>query len=277
MSMDYVAEPLVFEAMSVSSRPLLGLGRAVAGVWDGAGDLAPDRAGFSERTKKLGAETLVGRLEAAWSDGREVDDLWLYMERPERSLSADLRLFDKLVFPTTHSAGYSIALSRVDGQWDELADLACRVFVAIDGFVGSIDSGEQHRHQKYLLADAADRGRIWLPPFDRRQYSLHERVLDGIWWLNLYGPAYVERFGRGAFEHSGVVTRWLDNGGVMVQTTDQPVARDDAITSMIGYPHQQPLVDALGADVFYHETTDEPEPGEQVPTLEDHRRAAGTP
>ncbi len=89
--------------------------------------------------------------------------------------------------------------------------------------------------------------------------------------INVYGPAFVERFGA-RLDGLGVRQDRLRNGGIVIWATELPDVYDEAIASHRDYPWKQPFYEALGPGAFL-----DPRRGSDgsVPTWDDHRRLAG--
>lgn len=259
---------------SLSPAPLQTLARAVARRWGDDPSLAPDRAGFSERTKLLRASSLVDRLEEAWAHGRELDDLWLYVERPEIELIGDVRCFGTLDDTQSHTVQFSLPVEHVRDLM-AIVDLAADLFVAIDGFYGSIDTVSMGDQQFVLASDGGRRGEVPRLEADDITTYRFEHLVDGPWWVNLYGPAFVARWGD-AVDRLGASRQRLANGGIMVMTAPEPVPVDPSVTTLLGYPHQHLLVRHLGPDMFLHGTgsTALPDAGRFVPSRAEHARSA---
>jgi len=156
-----------------------------------------------------------------------------------------------------------------------IVDLACDLFVAIDGFWGYVDTVSFADQQFVLASEGSRRGVVpTLAPADTTTWRFDHHV-DGPWWVNLFGPAFVERWGE-LVDELGVDRRRLDNGGVLVMTAERPVAVDPSVSTLLGYAHQRSLADQVGAAVFRHETgsTDLGPAGASVPTRTEHVAAA---
>lgn len=271
-------EPAFFEVESVSPRPLREIASPVAQVLDGADSLAPDRGGFSERTRQLGKGGVAGMLENV-ADRRLRDGLWMIYERRSNQLWGDLRIFPETrlaTAPRFHEVAFHLPLLRIQTEEalrEAAIQLWCDLFVAIDGFYGRADTAAMRRRRLNLRSAAADRGKMWIPRWNDPTFVIYDRWVEDVWWLNLYGPAYIERWGVEVVERLGVRRRWLDNGGVAVWSCeglpDPMVAR-----SITGYPHKKSFYDALGQDTFTRESLEIPEPGIRVPLLHEHERSS---
>ena len=94
-----------------------------------------------------------------------------------------------------------------------------------------------------------------------------------VYWLNAFGPAFVERWGA---RLDGVGVRQIDTstGGRVIWAADTPFLFDPEVSSTEDYPWKQPFYDALGRDTFVHRT--QIGVGAGVPSLR-RSTAAGTP
>jgi hypothetical protein len=103
-----------------------------------------------------------------------------------------------------------------------------------------------------------------------------DRWVEDVWWITLFGPAYIERWGLETVERLGVARRRLANGGIAIWAAGTP-PDPQASGTIAGYPHKRSFYDALGLETFIHEGLEIPEPGARVPTLADHARAVDPP
>lgn len=270
-------DTLFFELVSVSPVPMMDLARRAATVLDGAGDLAPDRGGYSERTRLLDAGGLRGMVAAA-SEKRQRKGLWVIFERRALELWGDLRFFADTALataPRSQHAGFWLPAQRAlaDTELLESAiNLGCDLFVALDAFYGRIDTGAMRRRRLELRSQAADRGEMWIPRWDDPTFVIWDRWIEDVWWITLFGPAYVERWGLDRMERLGVARRRLANGGIAIWSTALPPDPQDS-DSIAGYPHKRSFYDVLGVDTFIHESLEIPERGVRVPLLREHARA----
>lgn len=270
-------EPLACDIRSVSGVGALELAAAVGEVLDAAGSLAPDRAGFSERTRPLGSAGLASFLRESVES--VIDDLWITFEQRDIGLWGDMVVLEDVLLtsnPSPHHVSFGLPAIRVLGDAEMLEALmllVAEVFVAVDGFYGSVTTGAMNGRLGTLRNTATNEGRMWIPRFSDPMFLVHDRWVENVWWVNLFGPAYVERWGREVFDRMGVRRKDLDNGGVMVWSAGMPPDPYSA-DSITGYAHKKSFYEALGTETFVHESLDMPEPGELVPTLFEHRRAA---
>lgn len=274
MSAGGLDEALVFEIVSVSPSPPAVLARRVAAVLDAAGDLRPDRGGRSARTRQLGAGGMGGLVEELGAQ----DDLWLVFERREVGLWGDVRLYADTrlaTAPQIHAVTFRLPLDRVLDQpalLERALGLLAEVFTAVGGFFGMADTAAMLRRRMDLRTAATERGAMWVPRWDDPTFVIWDRWVEDVWWVNLYGPAYVERWGRAVFDRMGVATRDLAGGGVLVRSAEEPPDPFGSAT-LSGFPHKQASYAVLGAGTFVHESLEVPERGVLVPTLHEHAEA----
>jgi hypothetical protein len=275
---DRADDRLFCQLESVSVAPVWTIAAAVAAVLDAAGSLAPMRGAPSGPMRKLGPAGMAGLVEAA-THGGDPDDVWIKFERPEVDLWGDVLIYSDTRLdtdPRTHTVQFNLplrTLTQDPGTADAVAKLAGDLFVAVQGFYGKLDAAAVRNRMIALHGRAADEGRRWIPPWDDLTYSIWDRWVEDVWWVNLFGPAYVQRWRRKTFDQLGIRRVDLDNGGLMVWSGDLPADPDEA-ESVTGFGHKQSFYRVLGMETFIHESLDVPGPGERVPTLYDHREAA---
>ena len=147
----------------------------------------------------------------------------------------------------------------------ELVVRLADAFGAAYGFAGELRMAAQQRRD--FLRAAADGTGIASPPT-----AFTDRfALRDVHWINVYGPAFVERFGA-RLDGLGVRQDHMRNGGVVIWAAELPDLYDEAIASHRDYAWKQPFYAALGAGAFL-----DPIRGSDgsVPTRDDHRRLAG--
>ena len=147
----------------------------------------------------------------------------------------------------------------------ELAVRLADAFGAAYGFAGDSRMAIQQRRD-FLRAAADGTGTARPPTAFTDRFALRD-----VHWLNVYGPAFVERFGA-RLDGLGVRQDRLRNGGVVIWATELPDLYDEAIASHRDYQWKQPFYDAMGSGAFI-----DPVRGSDgsVPTWDDHRRLAG--
>jgi hypothetical protein len=147
------------------------------------------------------------------------------------------------------------------------AALAFRLAGAFDAAYGFATHSKMPWQQRMEFIDAKRRGETAPPepgPFTDR-HSLRD-----VYWLNIFGPAFVERFGD-RLETIGIRHERTDNGGIVVWAAETPFLYDESMASHRDYPWKQEFYDALGTDAFVH--VGQASTG-LVPGPADHRRLA---
>ncbi len=94
--------------------------------------------------------------------------------------------------------------------------------------------------------------------------------LRDVYWLNYFGPAYVERWG-GRLSGPGVRSVPTANGGIVIWATPTPFVYREDVASFMDYDWKRPFYDALGRDAFVNAVL--PAWAPKVPTRDDHLRA----
>ena len=146
----------------------------------------------------------------------------------------------------------------------ELVVRLADAYGAAYGFAGDLRMAAQQRRD-FLRAAADGTGTASPPTAFTDRFALRD-----VHWINVYGPAFVERFGA-RLDALGVRRDRLRNGGVVIWAVELPDVYDEAIASHRDYPWKQPFYDALGPGAFL-----DPVRGSDgsVPTRDDHRRLA---
>ncbi len=147
----------------------------------------------------------------------------------------------------------------------ELVVRLADAFGAAYGFAGELRMAAQQRRD-FLRAAADGTGTASPPTAFTDRFALRD-----VHWINVYGPAFVERFGA-RLDGLGVRQDRMRNGGVVIWAAELPDLYDEAIASHRDYAWKQPFYAALGAGAFL-----DPIRGSDgsAPTRDDHRRLAG--
>ena len=108
---------------------------------------------------------------------------------------------------------------------------------------------------------------------NRKKQPNFDYELGDIYWLNYFGPGYVDFWGKDKIKSLEKVYDIIHdtNGGIIVQTTDEPMIADYNVDRISDYKFKQPMYETLGYNTFMHETHHPGERGENVPTLEQMR------
>ncbi len=162
-----------------------------------------------------------------------------------------------------HSVGATYRASWLSSpeHQEEIASLLRRLAEATGAFYGRAALGAMYDQHNLML----DR----LPPPD------YEREIPDVYWLNYFGPGYVEFFGA-RLERIGVRRDRTENGGVLVWATETPFVFQ-RVATIAEYGFKRLFYEDLGRDTFRSEAQTRGAPGEHVPTFEVHRRHASLP
>jgi hypothetical protein len=161
----------------------------------------------------------------------------------------------------------------VDEQWlgepghlEAFAQLFVRLAGAFEATYGFVADDRMPRQQSGEFARA--RGRRQFAPAPPDEYSDRHSVRD-VYWLNYFGPAYLERWGE-RIAGLGVRQERTENGGIVIWSTETPFVYLEDVGSFRDYPWKQPFYEALGRDMFVNAIG--ASWAQQVPTREDHLR-----
>ena len=170
-------------------------------------------------------------------------------------------------------SGYSfisITMNRKElnsNDIEEFKKLFINLCVSVNAFYGYCSEYSMVTQRSIYLAKCAEN------IFDRKNQPDFGVEISDIYWLNYFGPGYVDFWGKDkitALENAYNVTHDA-NGGIVVQTTEEPVFADDTVDNISGYEFKQPMYEILGHNTFMHETHQPGKRGENVPTLEQMR------
>ncbi len=107
----------------------------------------------------------------------------------------------------------------------------------------------------------------WAPMAPGPESDRHS-VRD-VYWLNYFGPAYVERWGE-KLDGLGARSAGTMNGGLVIWATPTPFVYREDVASFMDYEWKRPFYDALGRDAFVNAVL--PSWTAKVPSREDHVR-----
>jgi hypothetical protein len=243
--------------------------RAIGHALDEDARLRPARMDVRDpiRQKIVSAEDYLGSIEAPNAQGTE---RYLYDRRAAPRHGGGIafarRAPEELTSP--HRIYLSMAEEEVIGR-PELVDAIAALFVRLadgfDAFYGFVTHSKLPWQQRVELLEATRQGMV--VPLYPTMATDRTSVRD-VYWLNYYGPAFVERWGA-RIDTAGTHQVRVDNGGRVVWAADTPFLYDPNVTDTSQYPWKQSYYDAVGRDSFVHRHQ---MPGMHVPTWDDHRR-----
>ena len=164
---------------------------------------------------------------------------------------------------------YSIGARKLT---DSLLGEAKRLFTGIadcvDAFYGRSGFASMYVQRNEFMKKSG-------PLLGARLFPDFNRELPDVYWLNYFGPGYVEHWGKDKVDTLGAEYElcWSAKGGVCVVTTPRPISADPDVMGITDYPFKKHFYHILGGNTFVHETQKPGQAGQYVPTLEDHRRA----
>jgi len=146
-------------------------------------------------------------------------------------------------------------------------NLFARVCVAVNAFYGKVYEHSFSVQRDHFMALTADH------PLDRKTIPDFDREIQDIYWLNYFGPGYVNHWEKNKVEALAIEYEviHLENDGICVQTTREPVIADKSMRKITDYPFKKHFYEILGYNTFMHEYHQPGVLGEYVPTLEYHR------
>ena len=147
-----------------------------------------------------------------------------------------------------------------------MAALFARLAGAFDASYGFAADSRMARQQRGEFSRARQRKQFAPAPPD--ETSDRHSIRD-VYWLNYFGPAYLEFWGdRGA--GLGIRQERTSNGGVVIWSTETPFVFAEDVASFMDYPWKQPFYTALGHDTFVNAGFAAWD--RRVPSREDHLR-----
>lgn len=268
-------ELLMLSGDSVSARPVTDLVRDVAAALQAEPRFSPTRASRREPVRKLGPDGLRGRFDAELerSAGKRI---FLLFGGPHEDLYGTLDVFPDTQLdraPRTHSIEASVPIAALDADGiAAFADWALGLFDALGVFHGFVTTTDMQAQRQTMIREAFERGEIAPPRWEDPLYTILDRMVSDVYWVNYFGPGYVERWGLERLQVMGVRNAVRPAGAVAIWATEMPPPVDATCRLLGDYPFKESFYEALGRRTFTLESMDRPEPGEVVPTLHEHRR-----
>jgi hypothetical protein len=266
---------LMLSGDSISARPVPDLVRDVAAALQAVPRFSPTRASHREPVRTFGADGLRGRFDAELerSAGKR---FWMLFGGPHEDLYGTLDVFPDPSLdraPRTHNIEVSIPIAALDSAGiSAFAEWASGLFDALGVFHGFVTTTDMQAQRKTLIREAVARGEMAPPRFDDPMYTILDRMVSDVYWVNYFGPGYVERWGLERLQAIGVRSDVRSTGAVAIWATEMPPMVDSTARRLADYSFKAPFYEALGRRTFTLETLDLPERGEVVPTLDEHRR-----
>jgi hypothetical protein len=241
---------------------------AIGRAFDADPRLRPERMDTRDpvRQQVSGAE----RFLADVPDGGRVRHVG-FLRRASPAYSGDLETGPN---PLKADLPRRLTLGTADFAWlddpDQVVafgELVVHLADAVDAAYGFATHSRMPGQQRVELLRGPERG---LPAVRPPTAYTDQFALRDVYWLNVFGPAFVERFGD-RLDSLGVRRDRLSNGGLVVWATPTPFVYDESL-SYLDYPWKQPFYQALGREAFVHPLMGS---GGVVPGPDDHRRLAG--
>lgn len=278
-----MSENVHLEILSVASIQsadrLAGIGR----ILDSHPDLAPTRMGPRDP-----ARTPVTSVEdqlVAWAPTIRPGDYFnQFMARTGDPVASGLLWITGDIWNFPPIGPHRLEFD-VDERWfdtqraerlDEFADLFRAECESMDAFWGGAGLTSLRRQTNDLVFRAQVERTLDLPGTPGSGWDLRERALPDLYWLNFFGPAYLERWGSEALDEVGVRQASTANGGRVVWATDTPFVFDPSAQRLTDYAWKMAFYERLGMDTILHENWTDPGAGVRVPTYQDHRRFVAT-
>ncbi len=156
------------------------------------------------------------------------------------------------------------------GDQEAMVDLFVGLAELVDPYFGFLTTRANLLQQQRFEADR--RREDPSPPtraMGRDPHVYQEVCIEDVYWVQVFGPAYLDRWGESAVDGLRVRQHRLRNGGLVLWATEDPVY-DDAVSVPEGYDWKQPVYDALGPERFARADQPWGEYGERVPFMTEH-------
>jgi len=284
-----VSDLLIVEIMSVRDWSDVDTRRRIGAVFDRHPTIRPNLVGFTDPVTTPLTTTMAEKLAGlnpeslfddelnldrqAGADGPEVfgsiavAPAWCGVDLPPEVKGVYPNLMDVNVDANALDAD-SLLLNEIEEAFEEWC-------IAADAFYGRAFLSESRFQYHELLDRGIASGDLpVIMPDPKARHGVDARFIQDVYWLNCFGPAYIERWGREQVEKAGVRRRELANGSFLVWATSHPFVFQPEVTRIDQYEWKQSFYTHLGTNVFRHEGFALGDPGEHVPTLDEHFRAA---
>ncbi len=275
---DDITETLHVRVASLADWSSPAVGRSIGEVFDADAAIVPDRWGRQDPARKRLSS--VGDLLEEWAPRFATDDNGLFLDGPRSSawVGACPGTAGKAMRPFLRDRCWNEVEWTLDEKWlrdptggpETFGERFAQLCDAADAYYGSVDTDsfirwtmmKTRQVRMPLLAD--------LRSDPKHPYSSESYFVADVHWMNFFGPAFVDRWGRERFDHVGVRRHWVSNGGVVVWATAEPPELEQ--TSRVdGYGWKRSFYEHLDPNAFVHEGFTQGGPGEHVPSMDEHR------
>lgn len=279
-----VREFLSLEVKSLATPGVSTFMRRAGGAFERHQGCRPTRIGPRDpaRTKvvDLGAQLVeVGERQRADRPAR------LFLGCPERDEHGHMNYVPEPF--KVHPPGFvnttyvEVGLRPVDPA--EAGELLADLAEAVEAFYGFV-SWTPHNRQLRGRFEEEQRGRYGGPPSGGKPPSWQpppfqylEMQVPDVFWVQVFGPAYVQMWGEDKLLRAGARRRRLSHGGYVVWATEEPPAYDDDVDRPEGYAWKSSVYDAIGPEPFMRSDRGWNDFGQHVPLMTDHAEALRDP
>lgn len=111
------------------------------------------------------------------------------------------------------------------------------------------------------------------PRWEPAPFGSMERYVPDVFWVQVFGPAYVTKWGEHRVMDAGVRRQRLSNGGYVVWACEEPPPFQEDAAQPQDYPWKSSVYDAIGREPFAASSPGWSLFGERVPFMTEHRDA----
>lgn len=222
---------------------------AIGRAFDGDPALRPERADTSDpiRSQVEAFEAYLADIEMSSPRPGYVG----FQRHTTPEYVGDVDVADEARDPSRGPRRLWFATGEIDWLEDPshataFGELVIRLASAFDAAYGFATHSKMPWQQRVEFIEAGRRGD--LAPGEPGLFSDSHSLRD-VYWLNVFGPAFVERFGN-RLDSLGVRRDPTHNGGLVVWATDTPFLYDETLDSHRDYPWKQSFCNAVGPDAF---------------------------
>jgi hypothetical protein len=275
-----VAESFSLEVLTLAQPGVEDFMASVAAVLDRFPQHAPTRVGPRDpaRTKVVDLGSQMVDLGHRLAAERLVT---LHLACPERDEFGTVSyVTDPFRFhPPGHVHASCVDLGLAPEDTSTVGELLGELAEATEAFYGFAVCTHHARQLRgrflterigrYGRSPAGGQPPTWQPP----PFQALEMQVPDVFWVQVFGPAYVEMWGEDKLLRAGVRRRKLSHGGYVVWATEEPPAYDDDVDRPEGYAWKNSVYDAIGPEPFMRSDRRWNEFGQHVPLMTAHADA----